>query len=148
MTTAYTPTDPGYRDRLRETLEGQPMMQLFGVTLEQADPGDVTLGLAHSVRLQQHHGFLHGGITAMLTDAACGLGALSLVGPNQSVVTSDLSITYVRPGVGTRYQARATVVRPGRNLTNCRCDVVAFADDSSQKLIAIAQATTMTLDRR
>lgn len=148
MTTTYTPADPDYLDRLQETVAGQPIMQLLGVTIKRATPGDVAIQLDHHDRLRQHHGYLHGGVTAMLADEACGLAALSLVGPDRSVVTSDLSVTYLRPGVGVRYEARATVVRPGRNLTALRCEVHAFTSDGAGKLIGIAQATTMTLDKR
>ena len=144
---AFQPADPDYHQRLRETVLGQPMMQMLGVELTDAKPGDVTVRLAHDDRYRQHHGYLHGGVTAMLADEVCGLTALSLVAAHQRIVTSDLSVTFLRPGVGaTAYDARAVVVRPGRNLTACRCTVRALAKDGTSKEIAIAQATTMTLD--
>ncbi len=148
MTTPFTPADPHWLDRLQQTVAGQPMMQMLGVAIHHAEPGDVTIRVDHHDRLRQHHGYLHGGVTAMLADEACGLSALSLVGPNNSVVTSDLSVSFLRPGVGQRYEARATVIRPGRNLTALRCEVHAYDPHGTGKLIGIAQATTMTLDKR
>lgn len=142
------PADPGFRERLAELVASQPLMKWMGIELVDARPGDVTVALAHTDTLRQSHGYLHGGVSALLADEACGLTALSLVRDTQSVVTSDLSVSFLRPGVGVRYEARAYVVRPGRNLTSCRCDVHAIAEDGSRKLIAIAQASLMNLDRR
>jgi len=148
MPDTFQPADPHFEQRLHDTLAGQPMMQLLGVELIDVKPGDITVRLTHQDTLRQHHGYLHGGVTAMLADEACGFAALSLVADHRSVVTSDLSVSFLRPGVGAYYEARAAVVRPGKNLTSCRCEVHAYEQDGSRKLIAITQASLMTLDKR
>lgn len=148
MADPLQPTDPDYAARLRETIAGQPMMQLIGAEIVHALPGDVTVRLPHRDTLRQHHGYLHGGVTAMIADEACGLAALSLVAEDRSVVTTDLSVSFLRPGVGASYEARATVVRPGRQLIRCHCEVHALDDRGGRKLIGIAQASLMTLDKR
>lgn len=147
MAETYQPADPCFRERLATTIAGQPLMQQLGVELSDIKPGEVTIALPHHDGLRQHHGYLHGGVTALLIDAICGLTALSLVGDQQSVVTTDLSISYLRPGVGAQYAARGNVVRQGKRLTRCRCDVFAYAQDGSRKSIAIAQASLMILDQ-
>ncbi|MFI4859679.1 MAG: PaaI family thioesterase [Phycisphaerales bacterium JB063] len=146
MAQAHQPADPDYAQRVRDIIKQQPLMNILDMTLVDARPGDITIRVQHRDDLQQHHGYLHGGITALLADEACGLAGLSLVGPRQSVVTTDLHLSYLRPGVGVAYVSHATVVRAGRKLSTCRCDVHAQADDGSQKLIAIAQASLMTLE--
>ncbi|XAL98429.1 PaaI family thioesterase [Phycisphaeraceae bacterium D3-23] len=146
MHTDLQPANPDYVQRVEDIIERQPLMHAMQLELVEARPGDITLRVKHRDDLRQHHGYLHGGITALLADEACGLAGLSLVGAQQSVVTTDLHLSYLRPGVGIAYESRATIVRPGKRLSACRCDLHAVADDGSRKLFAIAQGSLMTLD--
>ncbi|MEM9415463.1 MAG: PaaI family thioesterase [Planctomycetota bacterium] len=146
MAADLQPANPDFVQRIQDVIQQQPLMRVMPIELAQAAPGDITIRVAHRDDLRQHHGYLHGGITALLADEACGLAGLSIVGPQQSVVTTDLSISYLRPGVGATYESHATIVRPGKRLSSCRCDVHAIAEDGGRKLIAIAQGSLMTLD--
>jgi uncharacterized protein (TIGR00369 family) len=55
-------------------------------------------------------------------------------------VTSEFKINYVRPAIGHRALARASVVHAGKRQAVCRCDVF-VVDDSGERLVATALGT-------
>ncbi|MCY1366681.1 hypothetical protein D9M69_535860 [compost metagenome] len=61
------------------------------------------------------------------------------------VVTSEFKINYVRPAIGQRLIARARAVHTGSSQAVCTCEVVAVADDGTEKLCALAQGTIAKL---
>jgi len=62
-------------------------------------------------------------VTMALVDTACGYAALTLMPPDQEVLTVELKVNLLAPGRGRRVEAIGTVLRPGRTLTVCRGDV-------------------------
>jgi uncharacterized protein (TIGR00369 family) len=64
----------------------------------------------------------------------------------ESIVTSEFKINYVRPAIGDRLVARASVVHAGRRQAVCRCDVF-VASAEGERLCATSQGT-ITLQSR
>ena len=64
--------------------------------------------------------------------------------PVSRLLTSEMKINYVRPGVGERLVARAEAVAVSRQQAVCRCDVFAVAD-GVEKLCAVAQGTIVRM---
>lgn len=133
MTTA--PLEPDIEWRVREGFAGQRFMTTLGARLTAVARGAVTITCDFDERLTQQHGFLHAGVIATLADTAGGFAALSLVHPDEDVLTADFTINLLRPATGTTYVATAQVVKHGRKLTICRADVHA------DRLCAIATVT-------
>ncbi|MER5526075.1 acyl-CoA thioesterase domain-containing protein [Streptomyces sp. NPDC002677] len=50
-------------------------------------------------------------------------------------------IDYVRPADGEFLRARAQVVRAGRALAVCRCELASVSGDGSETVCAVAQGT-------
>jgi uncharacterized protein (TIGR00369 family) len=62
-------------------------------------------------------GSVHGGLLAALVDIAMLEAMFPLFTPNeQPAGTADLNITYLRPAMGPKVYAEATVLRKGRQL--------------------------------
>jgi acyl-coenzyme A thioesterase PaaI-like protein len=59
----------------------------------------------------------------------------------------EFKLNLLAPARGERLVARARVVRPGRTLTVCACDVVAV-DGRGEKLVATLLGTMMALRGR
>lgn len=129
------PLPPDIESRVREGFAGQRFMSTLGARLTAVAHGSVTITCEFDERLTQQHGFVHGGVIATLADTACGFAALSLVRPDEDVLTADLTISLLRPAIGTTYVATAQVIKHGRQLTVCRADVHA------DRLCAIATVT-------
>jgi uncharacterized protein (TIGR00369 family) len=122
----------------RQVLQQQAFSRLLGAELTHWDAQTVTLELPLRDALKQQNGFAHGGVVSYLADNAltyAGGGALGT-----AVLTSEYKINYVRPAIGERLIARASVVYAGRTQAVCRCDVFSV-HGGEEKLCATAQGT-------
>lgn len=77
-----------------------------------------------------------------LADNAITFAAGSLLG---DALTVEFKVNDVRPGVGARLVARASVVHAGKRQAVARCDVFAVSADT-QRLCAVAQGTVNKLE--
>jgi uncharacterized protein (TIGR00369 family) len=123
-------------------LAAQPFSVLVGAELVSFTPGRAELRVAITERLQQQHGFVHGGVMAYLADNALTFAGGSLLGP--AVVMSEFKINYLRPGLGEALIARAEVIHSGRNQAVCRCDIF-LAKAEGETLCAAAQGTVIKM---
>lgn len=127
--------------RIREKLKRQYFMHLIGADLTCIEPGRIEAELALGQQHQQQRGFAHGGLVATMADLAAGFAAVTLVPENYGVVTSDLKVSYLNPGIGRRIKAIGWVLKAGRRLHFCEAEV--WCDD---KLIAKASATMAVIE--
>jgi acyl-coenzyme A thioesterase PaaI-like protein len=63
---------------------------------------------------------------------------------NQHIVTADLKISYLNPGVGTALFAKGWVLKAGRRLNFCEAEIFSIQGEE-RTLIAKASATMATL---
>jgi acyl-CoA thioesterase len=108
-----------------QTLEGQrerfnnlPLYRQLGLELDDASPGFARVSMATSpLTLGGVGGSVHGGLLAMLVDVAM-LEAMfpSFEPSDQPAGTADLNITYLRPALGAKVTAEASVLRKGKTL--------------------------------
>ncbi len=129
--------------RIREKLKGQHFMHLIGADLTRIEPGRVEAALTLGRQHQQQLGFAHGGLVATLADLAAGFAAVTLVPEGVGVVTADLRVSYLNPGVGAQIKAVGWVLKAGRRLHFCEAEV--WCDDV---LIAKASATMAVVEAR
>ncbi|MBO2008063.1 PaaI family thioesterase [Hymenobacter negativus] len=127
--------------RIRRKLTGQRFMHLIGADLTTITPGRVEAELDLVDKHLQQRGFAHGGLIATLADLVAGFAAVTLVPDNFGVVTSDLKISYLHPGVGKRIKAIGWVLKAGRRLHFCEAEV--WCDEL---LIAKASATMAVIE--
>ncbi|TSB46299.1 PaaI family thioesterase [Alkalicoccobacillus porphyridii] len=80
---------------------------------------------------------VHGGITATLADSAMGSLVHQLLPDGQTAVTTNLSVQYIRPGIGESLTCIASVTHQGKQL----CVTEARVYNHVNKLIATAHAT-------
>ena len=116
-------------------------MHLIGTDLTVITPGRVEAALILGEQHQQQRGFIHGGLIATMADLVAGFASLTLVPDDVGVVTSDLKISYLNPGVGQKLRAIGWVLKPGRRLHFCEAEV--WCDDV---LIAKGSATMVVIE--
>jgi uncharacterized protein (TIGR00369 family) len=104
-------------------LASQPFSVMLGTELEIFEPGTAVLTLAVHDELKQQHGFIHGGVVSYLADNALTYAGGSVLGDS---VTSEYKINYLRPALGKKLIAKATVLssgkKPGGLSVYCHCD--------------------------
>jgi uncharacterized protein (TIGR00369 family) len=126
----------------RKVLHDQAFSRLLGAELIALEPGKAELALAIRADFKQQHGFVHGGVVSYLADNALTYAGGSVLG---NVVTSEYKINYVRPAMGEKLIARATVLHSGKRQAVCECKVSAVGDQG-EVLVAVAQGTITKLD--
>lgn len=127
--------------RLHQTLKDVPFAQLLGVEFLEASRGAVTLVMETRDELKQNRGLLHGGATASLIDTASAFAVMTLLAPDETATTVDLTIHYLAPLFRGRVTASARVLRAGRRLTVVSVDVL----DEPKSLAATAITTYLRL---
>jgi len=126
----------------RKILNSQPFSVLVGTELELFEPGKAVLTLTVREELKQQHGFVHGGVVSYLADNALTYAGGSVLGDS---VTSEYKINYLRPAIGEKLVARASVLASGRKQAVCQCEVFAIRD-AGERLVAVAQGTIIKVE--
>jgi uncharacterized protein (TIGR00369 family) len=108
---------PGRVDWNRH-FEEFPLHRFLGLRLEEERPGFARISMKTGPNtLGGVGGSVHGGILAALVDIAMLQAQSTLFEPHdQPAGTADLNITYLRPALGERIYAEATVLKKGRSL--------------------------------
>ena len=126
----------------RKILNDQPFSVLLGTKLELFEPGKAVLTLTVREELKQQHGFVHGGVVSYLADNVLTYAGGSVLGDS---VTSEYKINYLRPAIGEKLVARASVLASGKKQAVCQCEVFAIGD-AGERLIAVAQGTIIKVE--
>jgi uncharacterized protein (TIGR00369 family) len=137
--------NPDFQTTVREKLLGQSFLNYIGFEITNIAEGAITGQLILREAHYQHKGIVHGGLTATIADIVCGFAATSLVAQDHQVVTVELKVAYLNPGMGTRLQARGWVLKQGRQLNFCEAEVYCIKDNDEPILIAKASATMATI---
>lgn len=116
------------------------MMTTLGATLDSVEPGKVVISAPILPTSRQQHGVAHAALTFAIGDSAAGYAALSLLPEDQEVMTAEIKINLLAPGIGDRLRATGTVIKPGRRLVVVTSEVHAITE-GEEKLIAILQGT-------
>lgn len=100
----------------------QGFISLIGAHAPEAADGKATLTVDVDDRHLNAAGAVHGGMLATLVDTTMGSAIRSAV-DDETPATSQLSLTYLRPGKRGRLVVTATVRKRGDSLTVCEADV-------------------------
>lgn len=104
-----TESDPGF-------------IQHVGAELPDGEDGTARLELEVDDRHLNPAGAVHGGMLATLVDTTMGAAVRSAV-DGEVPATSQLTVTYLRPGKPGRLVVTARVSKRGESLTVCEADV-------------------------
>jgi uncharacterized protein (TIGR00369 family) len=117
--------DQTLESRIRDSFARQGLMTTLQASLLSVTPGAVAIAVPITAANSQQQGYAHGALGFAIGDSAAGYAALSLLGPEDEVVTSEMSIHYLAPGAGERLIARGSVIKPGRRMLVTQADVYA-----------------------
>ena len=145
MTPWFPPLDPDFERRGRQSFARQTVMTTIGASVARVAPGEVDVALPYRADLAQQNDYLHVGIVTAVVDTACGYAAHTLMTAGYEVLTVEYKVNFIAPAKGERFLARGRVVKPGRTLTVCTGEVVAFGVDGTERAVAVMQATMMSL---
>ncbi len=97
--------------------------QRLGVEVEGAEDGSARIRFDAREEHLNPAGTLHGGVLATLVDTAMGTAVRSVTEDGEVPATSQLTVTYLRPGTPGPVEVTARVRTRGEHLTVCEADV-------------------------
>jgi uncharacterized protein (TIGR00369 family) len=119
-------------------------MQLLGMELPSIELGRVLAKLEAKNDHQQQNGLFHGGVISTAADVAMGFAAMTLVAPADMVVTGEMKVSFLNPGLGTHIESVGTVLKPGRRVNFCEAEVYAI-EGNDRSLIAKASSSMIII---
>jgi len=126
--------------KVAKSFESQAFMKTIGAKLDSVDEGRVVISVELKPSMMQQHGFGHAGVTFSIGDSAAGYAALTKMGKNQEVLTSEMKIHLMSPADGKILKAVGSVLKAGRRLLVVQSDIYS-GDDKNEKLIATMLGT-------
>lgn len=114
----------------------------LGIRVAETGDGDARLAFEVTDEHLNPAGTLHGGVLATLVDTAMGQAVRTVTGEGDVPATSQLTVTYLRPGKPGPLDVRASVRTRGEHLTVCEADV-----EQAGEAVAHAVATFALLHR-
>ena len=103
-----------FEKKISQSFEKQTFMKTIGAQLDFIEDGKVTISVALKPGMMQQHGFGHAGITFSIGDSAAGYAALTKIGENQEVLTSEMKIHLLSPANGKVLKAVGSVLKSGK----------------------------------
>jgi uncharacterized protein (TIGR00369 family) len=132
-------------DTIRRIQAGElpppPVATLIGFTLAEVEPGRAVVALAADRRHANPMGTVHGGVLCDIADAAMGIAYAATLDEDETFITLELKINFLKPVRSGLLVATGRLVKGGRSIGLVECDVV----DDKDRLVARASSTCMTL---
>ena len=126
--------------KVAKSFQSQAFMETIGARLDSVDEGRVVISVQLKPSMMQQHGFGHAGVTFSIGDSAAGYAALTKMGKNQEVLTSEMKIHLMSPADGKTLKAVGSVLKAGRRLLVVQSNIYS-GDDKNEKLIATMLGT-------
>jgi uncharacterized protein (TIGR00369 family) len=102
---------------------GEGFAERLGARPEAAGDGSARMTFEAREEHLNQAGTLHGGVLATLVDTAMGMAVRSTTDDGEVPATSQLTVTYLRPGKPGPLEVTARVRTRGEHLTVCEADV-------------------------
>jgi uncharacterized protein (TIGR00369 family) len=125
---------PEHEQRIREGFKNIPFAHLLGIEIGELKRGEAIMYLEVRDELRRNNGVAHGGAIASLVDTTAAFAILTLLEPDETTTTIDLTIHYLRPFIKGRATAHARVLRAGRRIIVISIEVL----DEAKAVLATA----------
>jgi uncharacterized protein (TIGR00369 family) len=130
-------------DAIHERLMAIPAVKTFGYRVEELSHGRAVIVAPYDTSLDGIFDCFHGGLLATLADSTGATAALTIVGADTPITTTDMNIRFLAP---CRTDARATaqIIKTGVTLILAEINI----HDLHGRHIAVSQASYMQLRRK
>lgn len=127
------PISPEAMQDLRERTVLGPL----GITIDEIGPERVVLSLEVGPRVHQPYGFLHGGVSALLSETCASMGAWLAAGSEYEAFGVEINANHLRPVREGRVVATGTPIRQGRTIAVWDTRV----EDDQGRLVCVSRCT-------
>ncbi len=136
----FKAAEADFVEMVQEKIGGNHFSQYIGINIHHIAEGEIEATLNLADHHLQQMGFVHGGVTATFADVVSGFAAYTLVKRGQGVVTADLRVSYLNPGLGTKVYARGYVIKAGSRMHFCEAEL--WVLDAQNNRIDIAKSSS------
>lgn len=120
-----------------DALSWAPISQLVGLEIQPGLAGEAEVFLNVDERMHNPMGFVHGGVVALLADAAMGIAFGRSLTDQHAFATVEMKTSFLRPVKKARLHAVAKLIQRGLRIGFVECEI----RDQRSKLIATASCT-------
>ncbi len=110
-------------ERFERQMGERNFLSYLGLELEDMRAGRARLSISYREELKQPMGLLHGGVLASLADAAVAVALRDMVEPDETFVTIELKINFLRPVTSGKVTAEARILKKGRRVAVGEVDI-------------------------
>ncbi len=123
-------------ERLRERAKSNPFAHYLGMEFLSISEGCVEARMPLKEEQKQYSGVVHGGVLAAFADTVALCAAYTMTPLDKDVLAGEIKVSFLRAGWGEELTAKGYVIKAGRNVHFCECDI--YCND---KLIAKGSGT-------
>ncbi|WP_353193314.1 PaaI family thioesterase [Pandoraea pnomenusa] len=138
------PLDDAVAAKIRASFDKQGVMSHWGARISHLADGHCEITLPFSDKVNQQHGFFHGGVIGAIADSAGGYAGYTRLAVTQELVTAEYKLNILAPGKGDTLVGRGQVVKAGRSLIVTTAELF-VVDDGKWTLCALMQQTLFPL---
>jgi uncharacterized protein (TIGR00369 family) len=126
----------------RRELPAPPIAELFGMTIESVQPGDVVFRCEPDESTYNPIGVVHGGLACILLDTVAGCAVHTTLAAGVGYTSLEIKVNYLRPiHGGTVLIAHGWVTKPGRRVAFAEGDI----RDPDGKILATASSSCLIM---
>jgi uncharacterized protein (TIGR00369 family) len=120
-----------------QSLRERTVLGPLGITIDEVGPDKVVLSLEVGPRVHQPYGFLHGGVSALLSETCASMGAWLAAGSEYEAFGVEINANHLRPVREGRVVATGTPIRQGRTIAVWDTRV----EDEQGRLVCVSRCT-------
>jgi uncharacterized protein (TIGR00369 family) len=120
-----------------QQLRERTVLGPLGIDIVEMGPERVVLTLEVGPRVHQPYGFLHGGVSALLSETCASMGAWLAAGDDHEAFGVEINANHLRPVRDGRITATGTPIRQGRTIAVWDTRV----EDSEGRLVCVSRCT-------
>ena len=133
----FEPLPPNFEKALLKKAQTvHPFWNLLGMELTAVRKGWAVIRLPFDKKLTQADGIGHGGAVFSAGDAAVAMALIGLIERNETMVTIEMKINYLKPFVDSVLLAEASIVQKGSRTALGEVDVMTENGDKIAKGLA------------
>jgi uncharacterized protein (TIGR00369 family) len=120
-----------------QSLREQTVLEPLGIQIDEAGPERVVLSVEVGPKVHQPYGFLHGGVSALLSETCASMGSWFAAGDGFEVFGVEINANHLRPVRDGRVTATGTPIRQGRTIAVWDTRV----EDEQGRLVCVSRCT-------
>lgn len=137
----------GFKEQVLKTIGGQHFAKTLDISPVSIEYGTVTLKMPVQPKVFQQLGYVHGGAITALLDTATGMCSVTLLGPDETALTSELKVNFLGPGEGEYILATARTIKDGGKLLIMEAEATAVFADGRTRDVAHLTTTYIRIPR-